>query len=74
MQNFDAIERNKYRSADVQNDRTIVVYFYDIFVLTFKIIFIMLKEMIMGLLNPSKLKNISGQLALVTGENLFIKC
>jgi hypothetical protein len=71
MEDFNVIEKENYRTAERRRYQTadFVVYFYNICVVGLKIIGIMLKEIFMSIVNPIGVKNISGQLALVTGEN-----
>lgn len=75
MENFDDFEKKSYQSGgrDKYNFMDHLKYHLRMTIITFKILFLSIQERFQNLINPSKMKDIRGQLALVTGKNSYYK-
>jgi hypothetical protein len=70
MENFDDYGKKSYQAADRDKYKRsdFVVFYIRLFMMSFRVRFMAMKEEIVRLFSPQRLKDISGQLALVTGE------
>jgi hypothetical protein len=70
MDNFDDFEKKSYREYKKQYGLADhAAYFYSMLKFSLTAVLILIKEVFSNLFNPPPRKNLSGQLALVTGKN-----
>ena len=74
MENFDDFEKKSYKEG-VEIKYGFYDYFkyhFRMFLFTVQIVFVMAQEIFQNIFNGMKVKNLNGQLALVTGECCLI--